>query len=51
MDEKSIKEYLVEYDGDERYRVYLPEARDVILSRDVTFLEKLTVRSGQELRD
>jgi len=49
MDEKSIKEYLVEYDGDERYRVYLPEARDVILSRDVTFLEKL--RSSREVQN
>lgn len=40
MDKKSIKGYLVGYDGDERYRVYIKEKGMVICSRDVIFEEK-----------
>ena len=42
MDEKAVKGYLVGYDGDERYRIYLEEGHKVVLSRDVRFQEKLT---------
>lgn len=39
MDRKAIKGYLVGYDGDERYRIYIKEENKVILSRDVKFQE------------
>lgn len=41
MDVKAIKGYLVGYDGDERYRLYVKEDHKVVLSRDVQFKEKL----------
>jgi hypothetical protein len=41
MDKKAKKGYLIGYDGDERYRVYIKEERSVIVSRDVVFNEKL----------
>ncbi|XP_044760209.1 uncharacterized protein LOC123317668 [Coccinella septempunctata] len=41
MDKKAEKGYLVGYDGDERYRVYIPSNNKVILSRDVQFQERL----------
>lgn len=40
MDKKATKGYLVGYDGDERYRIWIKEDHKVILSRDVKFLEK-----------
>lgn len=40
MDSKAIKGYLVGYDGDERYRIYVPELNRVMVSRDVYFQEK-----------
>ncbi|GBM34813.1 hypothetical protein AVEN_208020-1 [Araneus ventricosus] len=40
MDKKAVKGYLVGYDGDERYRIWLIEENRVILSRDVIFQEK-----------
>lgn len=40
MDKKAIKGFLVGYDGNERYRIYVREERKVILSRDVKFEEK-----------
>lgn len=40
MDKKATKGYLVGYDGDERYRIYIKETRTVICSRDVIFEEK-----------
>lgn len=40
MDEKAVKSYLIGYDCDERYRIWIKEERKVVLSRDVTFLEK-----------
>lgn len=40
MDKKATKGYLVGYDGDERYRIYIKETRMVICSRDVIFEEK-----------
>ncbi|GBN60813.1 hypothetical protein AVEN_256849-1 [Araneus ventricosus] len=40
MDKKATKGYLVEYDGDERYRIYIKEKGMVICSRDVVFEEK-----------
>lgn len=40
MDKKAEKGYLVGYDGDERYRIYIPERKDVRVSRDVKFVEK-----------
>lgn len=39
MDAKAQKGFLVGYDGDERYRVYLKENHKIILSRDVQFAE------------
>lgn len=41
MDPKAMVGYLVGYDGDERYRIYIPEKRDVVVSRDVVFHEKV----------
>jgi hypothetical protein len=41
MDKKAIQGYLVSYDGDERYRIYINELHNVIISRDVVFQEKL----------
>lgn len=41
MDKKAVKGYLVGYDGEERYRVYIKEQHKVILCRDVVFQEKL----------
>lgn len=40
MDKKAIKGYLVGYDGDERYRIYIKKTHSVILSRDVIFQER-----------
>lgn len=40
MDRKAVIGYLVRYDGNERYRIYVPDQRNVILFRDV-FNEKL----------
>jgi transposase InsO family protein len=42
MDKKAKKGYLIGYDGEERYRVYLREQNKVITSRDVQFHERLT---------
>lgn len=39
MSKKAIKGYLVGYDGEERYRIYVPERNNIILSRDVVFDE------------
>ncbi|KAK7603621.1 hypothetical protein V9T40_003620 [Parthenolecanium corni] len=41
MDSKAVSGYLVGYDGNERYRVYVPERHDIVLSRDVVFHEKI----------
>ena len=41
MDKKAVKGYLVGYDGEEHYRIYIKEQHGVILSRDVVFQEKL----------
>jgi hypothetical protein len=46
MDKKAVKGFLVGYDGDERYRVYIKEEHKVILSRDVVFQE--TVKDCSE---
>lgn len=40
MDKKAVKGVLVGYDGDERYRIYIPSDHKVILSRDVQFQER-----------
>ncbi|GBM22853.1 Retrovirus-related Pol polyprotein from transposon TNT 1-94 [Araneus ventricosus] len=40
MDKKAVKSYLVGYDGDEHYRIWLKEENEVISSRDVIFQEK-----------
>ena len=40
MDKKAVKGFLVGYDEDERYRIYVKEKAQVILSRDVIFEEK-----------
>ncbi|KFM59342.1 Retrovirus-related Pol polyprotein from transposon TNT 1-94, partial [Stegodyphus mimosarum] len=40
MDKKATKGYLLGYDGDERYRIYIKETSTVICSRDVIFEEK-----------
>jgi len=41
MDKKAVQGYLIGYDGDERYRIYIKNQHKVILSRDVVFQEKL----------
>lgn len=41
MDKKAVKGYLVGYDGDERYRIYIKEQQKVEISRDVKFQEKV----------
>ena len=41
MDKKAIQGYLIGYDGDERYGIYIKNQYKVILSRDVVFQEKL----------
>ncbi|KFM72066.1 hypothetical protein X975_23973, partial [Stegodyphus mimosarum] len=40
MDKKATKGYLLGYDGDERYHIYIKETSTVICSRDVIFEEK-----------
>lgn len=40
MDKKAIKGFLLGYDGDERYRIWIKETNTVICSRDVIFQEK-----------
>lgn len=40
MNKKAFKGYLIGYDGDERYRIWLKEQYKVIFSRDVIFQEK-----------
>lgn len=44
LDHKAVVGYLVGYDGNARYRIYVPDRRNVILSRDVVFNEKLQGR-------
>ena len=39
MDEKAENGYLVEYDGNERCRIYIEEKNKIFLSRDVKFDE------------
>ncbi|GBM63102.1 hypothetical protein AVEN_68553-1 [Araneus ventricosus] len=39
MDKKTLKGYLLGYDCDERYRIWIKETNNVICSRDVVFLE------------
>ena len=41
MDKKAAKGYLVDFDDDERYRIWLKEQRKVIFTTDVVFQEKL----------
>jgi transposase InsO family protein len=41
MDKKAVRGYLIGYDGDERYRIYIKEQHKVILCSDVVFQEKL----------
>jgi hypothetical protein len=41
MDKKAVKGFLVGYDGDERYRIYVPNDHKVILSRDIQFQERI----------
>jgi transposase InsO family protein len=41
MDKKAVKGYLVGYDRDERYRIYIPNDNKVILSRDIQFQERI----------
>ena len=41
MDKKAIKGYLVGYDSDERYRVYIEGEHKVVVSRDIKFQESL----------
>lgn len=40
MDKKALKGYILEYDGDEKYRIWIKETNTVICSRDVLFLGK-----------
>ena len=49
MDKKAVKGYLVGYDGNERYRIWLQEQRKMIFSRDVVFQEKLK-ECGEQVR-
>lgn len=41
MDNKARKAYLIGYDSDERYRLWIQATNSIICSRDVTFNEKL----------
>lgn len=43
MDDKAVKRFLIGYDGDERYRVWVPTQNKIICSRDVIFDEKISV--------
>lgn len=43
LDKKATKGYLIGYDGDERYRIYVKETKTVICSRDVIFEEKPSI--------
>lgn len=47
IDKKAQKGYLVDggYDGEERYRIYIPEIRTTQVSRDVKFEER--IKSGK----
>jgi len=40
MNKKANTGFLVGFDGDERYRLWLKEERKMIFSRDVVFQEK-----------
>lgn len=40
LDKKATKGYLIGYDGDERYRIWIKEEDKVVVSRDVFFQEK-----------
>ncbi|GBL82719.1 hypothetical protein AVEN_263775-1 [Araneus ventricosus] len=42
MDNKAIKGFLIVYDGDEKYRLWVQESNTVICSRDVRFNEKIS---------
>lgn len=42
MDPKALKGYLVGYDTDERYRIFIKEKNKIIFSRDVRFAENHT---------
>lgn len=40
MDKKALKGFLVGYDGDERYRIWISEEHKIMLSRDIQFQER-----------
>ncbi|GBN12775.1 hypothetical protein AVEN_237652-1 [Araneus ventricosus] len=42
MDNKATKAFLIGYDGDEKYRLWVQETNTVICSRDVRFNEKIS---------
>ncbi|GBM08701.1 hypothetical protein AVEN_52774-1 [Araneus ventricosus] len=42
MDNRATKAFLIGYDGDEKYRLWVQESNTVICSRDVRFNEKLS---------
>lgn len=42
MEDKAVKDYLIGYDGDERYRIWVPALNKIICSRDVIFDEKIS---------
>ncbi|GBO30829.1 Retrovirus-related Pol polyprotein from transposon TNT 1-94 [Araneus ventricosus] len=42
MDNKATKAFLIGYDGDEKYRLWVQESNTVICSRDVRFSEKIS---------
>lgn len=51
MDKKATVGYLVGYDGDERYRVYIKEQNIVEISRDVIFSEEINGCANEEVKE
>lgn len=51
FDPKTMKGINLGYDAGKPYRIYLPETREVILSRDVTFMEELVPRKDDDHQD
>ncbi|XP_075152156.1 uncharacterized protein LOC142226152 [Haematobia irritans] len=50
-DSKAIKGYLIGYDSEERYRIYIKESQRIVLSRDVQFNEKVIDCENEKDKD
>lgn len=51
FDKKSVKGYLIGYNGDDGYRVFIPERKTVVSSRDVIFKPEATMKQKGQLPD